>query len=67
MLRVYNHYQWEPTKHPIDLTLATYNYSDVYLDLRCKNTDAFGRKQEKAAAMLSHFLTQSGQSQTKIE
>jgi hypothetical protein len=34
-------------------------------DLRCKRTDAFERKKVKAAAMLSHPLTQAGSLQPK--
>jgi hypothetical protein len=34
-------------KCPINPTLTTYKYLGVYLDLRCKNTDAFDRQNKK--------------------
>jgi hypothetical protein len=61
----YNH-QWEPTECPIDPTLATYKYLGVHFDFRCKNNDAFERGKAKAAALLSHLLTQAGSPQPKI-
>jgi hypothetical protein len=65
-LTVYDH-QWEPTECPIDPTLTTYKDLGVHLALRCKNNDAFDRRQKtKAAAMLSHLLTQARPQQAKI-
>jgi hypothetical protein len=59
---IFNDHQREPSECPIDPTLTTYKY----LDFRCKNTDAFDRQKKKAAAMLSHLLTQAGPPQAKI-
>jgi hypothetical protein len=64
-LTVYDH-QWEPTECPIDPTLVSFKYLGVHLDLHCKNNDAFERQKAKAAAMLSHLLTQAGSPQPKI-
>jgi hypothetical protein len=65
-LTIYDN-QWEPTECPIVPTLTTYKYLGVHLDLCCKITDAFDRQKEKAAAMLSHLLTQAGPPQAKID
>jgi hypothetical protein len=65
-LTVYDH-QWKPTECSIDPTLTTYKYLGVHLDLHFTNTDTFNRQKRKAAAMLSHLLTQAGPSQAKID
>jgi hypothetical protein len=65
-LTVYDH-QWAPTECSIDPTLTAYKYLGVHLDLCRKNTDTFDRQRIKAAAMLSHLLTQAGSPQAKID
>jgi hypothetical protein len=60
-LTVFDH-QWEPIICPIDPTVRT----RMHLDLSCKNTDAFDRQKERAAAMLSHLLIQEGSPEVKI-
>jgi hypothetical protein len=65
VLTVHDH-AWRPIHCPIDVTMQTYKYLGVHLDLRGKPAAACDRLRTRAAAAMSNLLLQPGSPQAKI-
>jgi len=66
VLTTHDH-QWHTIECPVDVSMTTYKYLGVHLDLRCRTTEAFDKTRQDAQERLAHLLIQPGSPQAKID